>query len=48
MFHDFVSNCGDLRGRLAQSEDYFGEALTELALVVDPCESQVLERRGLE
>ena len=48
MFHDFVSYSRYLLGSLAQSEDNLGEALTQLALVVDPCKSKVLQRPGLE
>ena len=48
MFDDFLSNCRDLGRRLAQSEDHFREALPQLAVMVDPGESQVLDRRGLK
>ena len=48
MFDDFLSNCRDLDRRLAQSEDHFREALPQLAVMVDPGESQVLDRRRLK
>ena len=44
MRDDLRGDGGDLRGRLSEAEDHFREALTKLALMVHPGETEILVR----
>ena len=44
--HDPFGDCRDLLGRLAQTEDDLGKALTQRPLMVDPGKAQVFDRLG--